>query len=404
MILEKETALFNENAIDSGIEEAGTKATNYLSADSTGIMVEAMNGSIETPSTATGQNVFISNTAVNVRDGQTVLARFGADGAQVGQSGTAHSVIDANGQRFYASDGTTLLANIGYGEGNTQSGTLADAPYYTMGKRIGTIGNYSMAEGTDTTASGYASHAENAQTYATGYASHAEGSLSTASGNTAHAEGSASTASADASHAEGVSTASADYAHSEGYGTIASGAGSHAQNFYTTAGYDAQTAIGKYNDNQSTSAFEIGNGSSGGSPHNAFTVDWEGNVNMQGSLTLNGSEMKDYVIAEGQASNWLYRKWKSGKIEAWLQDTTITISKTTAVGNVYRCSWNHAIASGVGFSSAPQVFLTVGQDAQYVFGVNGKASSATAISGYAFRANASSNTSTVTINIYAVGY
>ena len=392
MILEKETALFNENAIDSGIEEAGTKATNYLSADSTGIMVEAMTGTIETPSTATGQNVFISNTAVNVRDGQTVLASFGANGAQVGQSGKAHSVIDADGQRFYARNGTTQLANIGYGNAIIDGGSTAVIPYFTFGNRAANsvIGGLSFAEGSYNESSGYCSHAEGFETEASGHYSHAEGNSTHAQGENSHAEG-------------GIAYAVGDHSHSEGYRTEASAEASHAQNYNTIAGYPHQTVIGRYNDNQSDTAFEIGNGSNG-SPHNAFVVDWDGNVSIQGSLTLNGSVMDDYVIDEGQASNWLYRKWKSGKIEAWLQDTTITISKTTAVGNVYRCSWNHAIASGVGFSSAPQVFLTVGQDAQYVFGVNGKASSATAISGYAFRANASSSTSTVTINIYAVGY
>ena len=176
------------------------------------------------------------------------------------------------------------------------------------------------------------------------------------------------------------------------------------ERLYADSGH--QLAVGKYNVRDAADKYPliVGNGSSDSARSNALTVDWDGNVSIQGSLTLNGSVMDDYVIDEGQASNWLYRKWKSGKIEAWLQDTTITISSTTAVGNVYRCSWSHAIASGVGFSAAPQVFLTVGTNAQYVFGVNGRATSATAISGYAFRANASSSTSTVTINIYAVGY
>ena len=79
-----------------------------------------------------------------------------------------------------------------------------------------TVGNYSTAEGRNTTASG-----EN---------SHAEGSNTTASGDSSHAEGSSTTASGDYSHAEGKgTTASASYTHSEGVNTSAVGQGSHAE-------------------------------------------------------------------------------------------------------------------------------------------------------------------------------
>lgn len=157
--------------------------------------------------------VSISNTAVaffdgNGNDDSNVVARFGGSGAQIGKSNAAHSVIDANGQRFYGgSDGTTQLANIGYGEGASQSGT-STRPYYTFGTRASgsTVGNYSVAEGVDTTASGYISHAGGIDTVASGNTSHAEGVESTASGYC-----------------------------------------SHAQNFNTVAAYEYQTVIGKYN-------------------------------------------------------------------------------------------------------------------------------------------------------------
>ena len=79
-----------------------------------------------------------------------------------------------------------------------------------------TVGNYSTAEGHNTTASGESSHAE--------------GSNTTASGDSSHAEGSSTTASGDYSHAEGKgTTASASYTHSEGVNTSAVGQGSHAE-------------------------------------------------------------------------------------------------------------------------------------------------------------------------------
>ena len=45
----------------------------------------------------------------------------------------------------------------------------------------------------------------------------------------------------------------------------------------TNAGYDAQTAIGKYNDNSSSNAFEIGNGTADDARSNAATIGWDGN-------------------------------------------------------------------------------------------------------------------------------
>ena len=60
----------------------------------------------------------------------------------------------------------------------------------SMGRKEGsTIGDYSVAIGYNTTASGYASHAEGASTTASINYSHAEGKNTEASGNCSHAEG-----------------------------------------------------------------------------------------------------------------------------------------------------------------------------------------------------------------------
>lgn len=181
----------------------------------------------------------------------------------------------ADGNIIRALDGT-VIAHLGFGEGQAESGT-AEAPYYTLGERMANhdIGNYSVAEGIEVTSSGYGSHAE--------------GWLTTASGNASHAEGVNTVASQAYSHAEGQQTTAAGYAsHAEGYYSTASGSASHAQNRGTVAGYTAQTAIGKFNDNQQNNAFEIGNGTSDGARSNGFTVDWDGRVecgNSQGKLT-----------------------------------------------------------------------------------------------------------------------
>ena len=258
-------------------------------------------------SNPTGQNILMNTDGFSIRNGllpmmtldndsldfnvvdttagtYVTTATFTSTGAQIGQSSGAHSVIDADGQRFYASNGSTLLANIGYGEGASQGGT-AIAPYYTFGTRASnsTIGNYSMAEGFTTTAMGYSSHAEGQSTTAMGYSSHAEGLTTTTMGAASHAEGSHTTASVANSHAEG------NY-------TTAGGTYSHAQNLFTVATENSQTVIGKYNSairsgsgttadpytysDAGDYAFIIGNGTDDTTADrsNALTVDWDGNV------------------------------------------------------------------------------------------------------------------------------
>ena len=85
------------------------------------------------------------------------------------------------------------------------------------------IGNYSHAEGTNTTASGDYSHAEGAFTQAIGYSSHAEGALTQAIGTGSHAEGYNTTASGHISHTEGHNTYTVKIgSHAEGYNTTAS--------------------------------------------------------------------------------------------------------------------------------------------------------------------------------------
>lgn len=300
-------------------------------------------------SNPTGQNILMNTDGFSIRNGllpmmildddsldfnvvdttagtYTTTATFAATSAQIGQSSAAHSVIDANGQRFYGgSDGTTQLANIGYGEGQAETGT-AVAPYYTFGTRASdtasTKGNLSVAEGNAVEAGAFTSHAEGYCTRASGNGAHVEGygtqvlytsdySIQAtgvgahaegygyntfgkiiASGDGAHAEGYAGsvgiTASGSGSHAEGESTtASGDDSHAEGFYTKASGVFSHSQNYCTVAQRKSQTALGEYNiaDTGGTDkttrgnyAVIVGNGTSTTSRSNALTVDWDGNV------------------------------------------------------------------------------------------------------------------------------
>ena len=239
--------------------------------------------------------------AVDTTQGTYItMATFGLNGAQIGQSGGAHTVIDEDGMQIYSvdsSDNLVPLANIGYGAGTDSGGGTSNAPYYTLGTRYtgSTVGNYSVSEGTITTASGYASHAEGENTTASGASSHAEGYVTTASKTGAHTEGMITTASGISSHAEGTSTK-------------ATGNNSHAQNYGTTASSSNQTALGKYNisDSANTYAVIIGNGTADNARSNALTVDWDGNVVASGSIVKDSNFNQAYNVTVSSLAGSTY--------------------------------------------------------------------------------------------------
>ena len=313
--------------VNNDIDDAAKTATNYITEVSGGgIKVHDVNDSTDYAQiTSDGMDVY--------NDGENV-ARFGSDGAQIGKSGAAHSVIDANGQRFYATNGTTQLANIGYGDGTNVTGGVSAAPYFLLGQKpianaysttknyefsdicrnndkyyccigdtsgawdsskwvefskAGTRGNLSLTEGYSSSP-GYTAHSEGNRTIADGFASHAEGAGTLALG--------------DQSHAEGSSTAAFGiYSHAEGADTVAKGLASHAQNRGTIAASTHQTAIGRYNveDTHTTYALIVGNGTSDNARNNAFTLDWSGSGEFSGDVdatAYNGSKTaSDGVLA-----------------------------------------------------------------------------------------------------------
>lgn len=150
-------------------------------------------------------------------------------------------------------------------------------------------GEYSHAEGGYNTATGIHSHVEGRGNTASGDGAHAEGAggvRATASGS--HAEGQGSVASSSASHAEGMGTTASGFnSHAEGAATTASGWNSHAEGGWTIAASSEQHVQGKYNvsDSNGTYAYIIGNGTGENARHNAFAIDWNGNIYVNGSTT-----------------------------------------------------------------------------------------------------------------------
>ena len=189
------------------------------------------------------------------------------------------------------------MMNIGYGNCKDQNGFDVVGPYISFNRaQIGDIGIWSFASGNSTIAARAYAFAEGDSTQALGWAAHAEGFSTEAEDVADHAEGSGTTASGGHSHAEGENT-------------TASGMDSHAQNYGTIAGSNYQTAIGQYNDNQTDTAFEIGNGTSSSARSNAFDVAWGGEARL--ALDTAATSGTDYEISTALTS----LGWDSDVIE-----------------------------------------------------------------------------------------
>jgi len=81
-----------------------------------------------------------------------------------------------------------------------------------------------------------------------------------------------------------ITNEDAEASHAEGWYSETRGPYSHAQNCYTIASGESQTALGKFNVADTTSAVIIGNGTSN-ARSNALTVDWSGNVTASGTVS-----------------------------------------------------------------------------------------------------------------------
>lgn len=90
--------------------EAAKTADNYISTDSTGIMVSENKGATkETPSTATKNNVLITEKDVQIRKGQKVVASYGEE-SLIGEETGNH--IDITQKSVSFKNGTNTLAYI----------------------------------------------------------------------------------------------------------------------------------------------------------------------------------------------------------------------------------------------------------------------------------------------------
>lgn len=122
---------------------------------------------------------------------------------------------------------------------------------------------------------GYNSIIENNEiNVATNVCSHAEGYLTKATGNYSHAEGNDSSATTYGSHAEGVGTlAAGNFSHAEGYYTKTLNEGEHASGRHNLS-VSASTTFG----DSGNTLFSVGNGASTSARHNALEVRQNGDI------------------------------------------------------------------------------------------------------------------------------
>lgn len=378
-----------------------------------------------------GGNLLAKSNGLAVRDGTTELATFGATGAYIGENvnGQSRTEILADGMQIIRNrNGSDVtIAHLGYGLGNNSSGGTSYAPYTSLGVRSGALGNYSVAEGDGNTASGYCAHAEGSNTTSSGKYSHAEG-------------GGGTTASGDfGSHAEGANTtASGDYgSHAEGFNTEASGDyGAHAQNWGTKASSRAQTALGKFNveDSNGDYAVILGNGTGNGSRSNAMTIDWNGNIDIAGEYRVNGTPIggggvtgvkgdnestyrtgnvnitpanlgeADFVVEQGTGGDWIYRKWNSGIAECWATLTTTARTNSSDGGGYVSETAVTPSAFPFTFTEIPNVQCSINSSSVTGSPTSTAQSSTTSAGSWKlYRNTSNTSTSTKRFNFYVIG-
>ena len=211
------------------------------------------------------------------------IAQSGVIGG--GGSAAESNWINGEGSRAVKQIGaTSAVGTDAVAQGrNTQAGGLAA---HAEGNATDASGDHSHAEGNETSVGVYAigGHAEGYSTSVTGQYGHAEGYNTDSRGNYAHTEGKDTSATAEGAHAEGL-------------GTVVGGNYAHAEGYYTTANRDAQHVFGQYNivdtysnqqDNKGKYVEIVGNGTAQNSRRNARTLDWEGNEEISGSLSVGG--------------------------------------------------------------------------------------------------------------------
>lgn len=277
----------NWDKILNGKEANTNKHTDYITFK---------DGYIKLGDSESTKTLEISSDDIQIRNGEDPVASFG-ESVLLGKPDNTHMIISKSGLKAYGNATSNPIEEITWGLFTDGTGKLSLGAHYGFGNLLDNplhgFGLYSLVEGDQCEAGGFASHAEGRNTIVNGvyshaegigtvvdgcyshaegdhckvtladdgtyiFGAHAEGSQTTASNNQAHAEGLHTIASGVSSHAEGNNTmATEECSHAEGCNTAASGKFSHATNFGSVASGVGSTAIngGNASGNYSLAAF-----------------------------------------------------------------------------------------------------------------------------------------------------
>lgn len=326
----KETALYDTGAIKNGIDGAANTAKSYITnVSNDGVFVHEYSSSDVQPTTTGANGVHISDDVDIIRNGE-VVASYG-EAAVIGkETGESRVLIDYHSLQLVDKDDrpTFVVQDLRDADGEAQIHQRFEVDYIrsqffldfdspdgsdftaTVFDADGAdvTGNYSVSKtfGLISTspylAAGYAlevdyiTTSENAKAFTFGRRLGETGGKSSVLGS-GEASGAYSFSAGDINYATGdMSIAMGERSRATGRNSIAIGHGVKSKN-------QDGVVIGRYNNNQTGTAFEIGNGTSDSAPSNAFTVDWNGNVEVQGTISDGGGQLGERILTDNAAAS-----------------------------------------------------------------------------------------------------
>ena len=237
-----------------------------------------------------GGNLLARSTGIAVRKGMSEVAQFSDSQITLGNTVGGHATFTASSIRFYPSYGSSdfnyarqsnvSITQTYIGDGSTQvfdlfrySGSVSVTINGTATTAFTTLLPQNDSLGSLRFTSAPAAGAVIEATYTTDWENpYYDFGINTVSAPYGHAEGRGNTV-------DGI------FGHAEGRDNNAGGAYSHAQNHGTKASGEAQTAMGKYNVEDTSNAYAVvvGNGNAT-TPSNAVALDWNGNLRIKGDI------------------------------------------------------------------------------------------------------------------------
>ena len=296
------------------------------------------------PNYHSGGNTLITTQGMAIRNGLSELATFSANGAKLGVDGYPQTILTTNTINIQTKEGVSGFSvdTSGVTSTETRQVNIGEVLYSTESATYDLSG---ITPGTSVTF--------NVDLFGQGYYETATITIGTSS--------SGNTQGGDVEY---------DYAYDAG-----------ANEMTITAAYGEDLYVSFYRYNVST---------------------YKPLVILNGVININGNTLSDYVVDEGTASGWLYRKWSSGKIELWTNDTK-TVSCTSAfasTGAYYSGAQTYNLPTTLGINSITQYYGSGAPGNQGWIMI--ASASTTSLSWRAYNRTSNSSCS-VTLNFYVVG-